>query len=100
MALSLNFIIFFMGMSVAVLFGVMIFGEVSEVEAQQETCEDPNCIVNFNGADCLDCEAEESAIWVVIGGVPLVLAIVIFFLINGFENGFKVFGGLGGKKPR
>lgn len=102
MALSLNFILFFIGFSIAVLFGILIISEVSEanIQNENENCEDQNCIVNFNGADCLDCgKAEDNVTWILIAGIPFTMTLIIFLFLNGFENGFRIFGGLGGKKP-
>lgn len=98
--ISLKFLFGFITIAVVFLFALVIFNSVIEYKVTETEKCDTNCLVNYNGVDCTSCKTNSNDTLLVII-VPLsaisVSVIILLVVFDTFGNGFKLFGGLGGK---
>ena len=89
MVLSLNIIFGAIGLSMAMLVGVAIYGSVPEQSNEVEV---------ENITDCVNCNDENGSIYAIIILLPFIILpiVIVFSGINGTSI-TKIFDGFGGK---
>lgn len=79
MVLSIGFVMGFVGIAIALIIGIMIFGAVDE----SITCPPAETYAEANES----CESAKSGAWVIISILPIGMFFALFMIFGGLEDG-------------
>jgi len=93
--MSLAFIMAFIGVAIALLIGLTIYGSVSDSVSQLNQIEQTEPITKV--------EEEKDNFWIIIGVLPIALFFAMFAIfssLGGIERSFGGFGGTNEEDPK